>query len=110
MAGFMGLVAAISGMIKGTEKNAPPEFIDAKHVTMSSEDEKALIEALKKWKAGELKMPEVFEELSKVRTSVSRILPAVHRRSYTCIPNFRGTAIMRQVGTTILYILRAGTG
>ena len=72
---FQGLVAAISRTIQD-DKNAVVEVVDARKAELSAKDEEALIKVLKKWKAGELKMPQVFEELSKVRTSVSRILPA----------------------------------
>ncbi|KAM5543640.1 hypothetical protein V8D89_002891 [Ganoderma adspersum] len=62
---FQGLVAAISRTIQDDEQNAIAGVIDGKKAEMSAEDEKALIKVLKKWKAGELKMSEVFEELSK---------------------------------------------
>ena len=70
---FQGLVAAIARTIKhgDLEKDAIVEAIDARKAVMSAEDEKALIKVLKKWKAGELKMSEVFEELSKVRPVTS---------------------------------------
>ncbi len=74
---FQVLVAAVSKTIKDDEKNSAAEVPDAKQADkeMSPEDEKMLIEALKKWKEGELKMPEVFEELSKVRrTCASRMM------------------------------------
>ncbi|KAM5543665.1 hypothetical protein V8D89_002916 [Ganoderma adspersum] len=73
---FQGLVAAISRTIQDDEKNAVAEAIDAEQAEMSAKDEKALIKVLKKWKAGELKMPEVFEELSK-------------KNGYTAIGEFR---------------------
>ena len=70
---FQGLVAAIARTIRHDDlvKNAVVEAIDARKAEMSAEDENAPINVLKKWKAGELKMSEVFEELRKVRPVAS---------------------------------------
>ncbi|PIL30126.1 hypothetical protein GSI_07732 [Ganoderma sinense ZZ0214-1] len=62
---FQTLVAAVSRSIQDDERSVPIDVIDMDPEEMSSEDERALIEALKKWKGGELRMPEVFEALSK---------------------------------------------
>ncbi|PIL23001.1 hypothetical protein GSI_14308 [Ganoderma sinense ZZ0214-1] len=62
---FQTLVAAISRSIQDDEGSVAVDIIDREQETMSSEDEKALIEALNRWKEDGLRMPEVFDTLSK---------------------------------------------
>ncbi|PIL30180.1 hypothetical protein GSI_07758 [Ganoderma sinense ZZ0214-1] len=62
---FQTLVAAVSRSIQDDERSVSLAVIDAESEDMSSEDEKALVDTLKKWKDGVLRMPEVFEVLSK---------------------------------------------
>ena len=64
---FQALVAAVSeAVIKDIEKlNAPPAAVSA---DLSPENEKILIDALKKGKENKLSMERIFQDLCKVRT------------------------------------------
>ncbi|KAI1789251.1 hypothetical protein LXA43DRAFT_1096539 [Ganoderma leucocontextum] len=64
---FQALVAAVSKELKSGEKKAVERDVDKENMAsalLSAEDEKALIDGLKKWKEGGMKMQQVFEELS----------------------------------------------
>ncbi|PIL30147.1 hypothetical protein GSI_07725 [Ganoderma sinense ZZ0214-1] len=65
---FQGLVAAVSKEIKDSEKKAAAEDSRKENATapagLSVEDEKALVDALKKQKQGVMTMEQVFRELS----------------------------------------------